>query len=358
MAATSFSLTAGLQDVFPALDAGRQAPANATPVNANQAQGEPAPADTVTLTNQAAEGQQTGQDGNGSHFDRAAALGVAGAGAYMSANGSRANRHASEPTLPVLLPQIQTQDAPPAAASNAGNTADNAAANAANNSTNAANTTAADPATNGNATTPQQELQQLDQSLQQLGINPQSIPLFNRMAMLLYANDPPALQLLVQTLQTAATQQGAAQPANSANAAASVNQDAAQAALLPTGATSANNQAQEVVQPAAVAPATAQPSANEQLEPQPETQTGEGIQQIDVITAQIDFTDVQATLQPTQIGPQTSANAATNTQPSPLTVQIGQLQVAFQSVEIQQGPLQLDGSSGPIPSGAALNVTA
>ena len=44
--------------------------------------------------------------------------------------------------------------------------------------------------------------------LQQLGINPQSISLFNRLALLLYANDPAALQQFVQQLQQGAQEVG------------------------------------------------------------------------------------------------------------------------------------------------------
>ncbi len=60
--------------------------------------------------------------------------------------------------------------------------------------------------TTATADTPLAELAQLDRTLQQIGIDPQSISLFNRMAMLLYANDPAALKMLVQTLQSGAQQ--------------------------------------------------------------------------------------------------------------------------------------------------------
>lgn len=39
-------------------------------------------------------------------------------------------------------------------------------------------------------------------------------------------------------------------------------------------------------------------------------------------------------------------------------MQIEELQIAFQTVEIQQGSQQLNGSSGPAPTGTSLNVTA
>ena len=58
------------------------------------------------------------------------------------------------------------------------------------------------------ATNSQQGLQQLDQTLQQLGINPQSISVFNRLALLLYVSDPAALQQFVQQLQQGAQEVG------------------------------------------------------------------------------------------------------------------------------------------------------
>jgi hypothetical protein len=341
MGAASLSLTAVVQDVFQLTEtAQQQAPANATPVNANQAQGAPAPPDTVTLTNQAAEGQQAGQDPNRGRFDRAAFLGAAGL--FIGENNPGQDYRTQQPTLPVPLPQLQTQDAPAAPASNAASAAANAAANAATTAAQAAAPAPADPAATGNFTTPQQELQQLDHTLQQLGISPQSIPLFNRMAMLLYANDPAALRLLVQTLQTAAAQQGAAQPpANAANA----NQPLAQA-LLPS--TAPANQGQTAAQ----APAGAQP----QDQPAP---------QVEVLAAQISFTDVQATLPaPAAQGApnQPAANAAPNApapQSHPFTVQIEELQIAFQAVDIQSVQQQPSGSASSSNStGNALNVTA
>jgi hypothetical protein len=56
-----------------------------------------------------------------------------------------------------------------------------------------------------NATTPatptqQEQLAQLDRVLRQLGINPQSISLDNRLALIKSENDPPALLNLVRTL--------------------------------------------------------------------------------------------------------------------------------------------------------------
>ena len=63
----------------------------------------------------------------------------------------------------------------------------------------------AQPAPVPNATAPatlnqQEQLAQLDQVLEQLGISPQSISLDNRLALIKSANDPPALLNLVRTL--------------------------------------------------------------------------------------------------------------------------------------------------------------
>ncbi|MGH9686174.1 MAG: hypothetical protein ACRD5K_03670 [Candidatus Acidiferrales bacterium] len=346
MAAASFSLTAVVQDVFQLTETGQQqTPAIGTPVNANQAQNSPAPADTVTLTNQAPEGQQARQDSNGGRFDRAAFL---RAGLFVGANNAESNRQAQPPPLPVLLPEIHAQNAPaPATFANGpdatANPAPNAAANAANlgNTAAAANPTAAsDPA----ASTPQQQLQQLDQSLQQLGINPQSISIFNRMAMLLYANDPTALRLLVQTLQSAASQQGTGQAA--ASVVNSQNQAVVTHALLPAAAQST------ATQPSAPSAAETRVTVPARTAPQ-----------IEVLAAQINFTDAQAIL-PTQ-PPKTSAGQSLSTatvgssaaQPNTLSVQIEELQLTFQAVEIQPGQQQENGAPAST-TGNALNVTA
>ncbi|MGA9884118.1 MAG: hypothetical protein WBQ34_10395 [Candidatus Acidiferrales bacterium] len=348
MAAASFSLTAVVQDVFQLTGAGQQqAPTIGTPIDANQAQNTPAPADTVTLTNQASQGQQTGQDPHRGRFDRATFL---GAGLIIGANNADDNRQAQQPTLPVLLPQIQTQNAP--ASGTSVNTPDAAASPAANAGTNAANTanlasTAAaattTTASNPAASTPQQELQQLDQSLQQLGINPQSISIFNRMAMLLYANDPTALRLLVQTLQSAASQQGTGQATGSAP---NNETQAVTEALLPAASQSST------AQTSAPSTAGAQAAARTQTAPP-----------IEVLAAQVNFTDVQATMQ-TQT-PQGAANqssssanvASSPAQSNTLSVQIEELQIAFQAVEIQPGQQQAN-SAPASATGNALNVTA
>ncbi|MGA8407332.1 MAG: hypothetical protein WB680_09155 [Candidatus Acidiferrales bacterium] len=73
--------------------------------------------------------------------------------------------------------------------------------NAANAAGSNANSTGAASAS---AMTPEETLQQLDQELQRLGINPQDISLMNRMSLLLWVNDPVALRQFVQGMQPSA----------------------------------------------------------------------------------------------------------------------------------------------------------
>jgi hypothetical protein len=168
----------------------------------------------VTLTGQASQGQQAQQNPQQPQAFQGTVLVVAEAQVQVFAQGSANANNAQQtpegqPTAQVPTP-TQTQ-----------NTAVGLAAGNAANGGNA-------PA---GATSSQQELQQLDQTLQQLGINPQSISLFNRLALLLYANDPAALQQFVQQLQQGAQDVGegnalaatpatlsAAQPQNTASA--------------------------------------------------------------------------------------------------------------------------------------------
>jgi hypothetical protein len=171
-----------------------QANASTTSVNANQAQAAPVPEDTVTLSGQAGQGQQTPQNSQGQPFQGvivfAAEAQVQG---FASGRGAGAARtDAQQPPEAPATAQVQTQTQPqdPAAA-------------ALSDGPNASNGNAA-----GAPQGSEQELQQLDQTLQQLGINPQSVSLFNRLALLLYANDPAALQQFVQQLQEGAQEVG------------------------------------------------------------------------------------------------------------------------------------------------------
>jgi hypothetical protein len=108
----------------------------------------------------------------------------------------------------------------------------------------AANAAATASPTSASSTAPaEQTLQQLDQKLQQLGIDPQSLSLISRGGMLNWINDPAALRQIVQNVRSAENSSqptaaagvakpeqnaasSSAQPANSANTNA-VNQSSA-----------------------------------------------------------------------------------------------------------------------------------
>ena len=157
-----------------------------TSTNATQAQGAPVPQDTVTLTGQAAQGQGTNHQPNPPAF------------APMVLQPAGTNTNAT-----TQGPNASSQDA---------------------------------------QQTQQRELQQLDQTLQQLGIDPQSITLFNQLALLAFANDPAALQQFVQQLQQSTQQillQGVSggqtpAPGQSAVASSAANQGQQTADPVPT----------------------------------------------------------------------------------------------------------------------------
>lgn len=119
-----------------------------TPTNPQQAQGAPVPQDIVTLTPQSARGRHNNPP-NQLNFAPKALL-------------AALRRNVQDPEAPATAQDIEQ--------------------------------------------TQQEELQQLDQSLQQLGIDPQSISLFNQLALLTFANDPAALQQFVRQLQQSAQQ--------------------------------------------------------------------------------------------------------------------------------------------------------
>jgi hypothetical protein len=185
MAAISLQPGAVFQET-PAIAPARQSATNTTPVNPNQAQGAPVPQDTVTLAGQPAPGQQPQQDPQQQPPFQETILFAAGAQIIAPGNDGAANATAQQTPAPSANAQATapTQQQDPAAIAPATGNAANA------------------------AQTPEQELQELDQTLQQLGINPQSISLFNRLALLLYANDPAALQQFVQQLQQGAQEVG------------------------------------------------------------------------------------------------------------------------------------------------------
>lgn len=236
---------------------GQQGAPGAPAINANEAQNSPAPADTVVLTGRIAETQLNGNNPNASQTAQAA-LYVPAAGVFGGLGAAPATQQA-QPALPTQTgaPQTPQPISQAAAAAAPANTADPAiaAAVAANAQPSAAADGAADAA-GGNGNTPQQQLAQLDQTLQQLGIDPQSISLFNRMGMLLYANDPAALRVMVQEIQGGA-QSGQASAANpSATQTAQSAQGLTQSPTLGSGQAPPANQAQ--VQPQPPAPASTQ----------------------------------------------------------------------------------------------------
>lgn len=230
------------------------------------------------------------------------------------------------------------------------------------------------PSQTAAATNPQQELAQLDQTLQQLGIDPQSISLFNRMGLLLYANDPAALQNLVQALQqvdqqlnqlnggTDTTTNSTSQPHNAAQALlANANQPQAQAQqataqLIP----------EPLIPIKGFTPAQPPPTPLPQLEGQGQnTQTGNA--GAGVFEAQLSFSDVQATFQEqsTQAqgaaSNQSSANniaAASSAQANNLLVNFQELQLTFQAIEIQSPQQQPAGANNPTTQNQGINVDA
>jgi hypothetical protein len=225
-----------------------------TPVNANQAQGAPVPLDTVTLAAQTAQGQGTApnqndgqQDGpqNGQQdgqlqsspaFAAAAAL-FAGAISTISQNGNNATA-------------TQT-------ASGSGNSTNGKStlADIANSVLQQA--TATTPSQPDLAQAQKQQLQQLDQTLRQLGIDPQSISVFNQLAMLFYSNNPSDLQQFIRQVQLAAQkvlQQGTA-------TSAAESQTASQA-LNASGDTTASSSAEVANSAAQAADGSPQPDAD------------------------------------------------------------------------------------------------
>src|SRR5579871_437008 len=173
----------------------QQPAGNNTPTNANQAQGAPAPQDTVTLANQASQPQRSDREDRGGRRGQPNLF--AQAERFIEQFAAAEQQNPQITTIPTIPSVNQQADAVAQAAQPATNTTPTTVGTTPSTDAGApaaatAAATAAASAT-GDAT-PQQQLNQLDQTLQQLGVNPQSISLFNRLAMLLYANDPAALQ--------------------------------------------------------------------------------------------------------------------------------------------------------------------
>lgn len=196
-----------LAGLFPAPvteSPGQNASSNITPLNPNDAQGAAVPQDTVTLTGQAAQGQQTAQNQQEPLFQETV-IAVTETQVFATQNAGSAG--AAQQTAQQPATSTPTQTAASATTSSPNSNQPNVAASAAATQ-GASNSTAAPTAasTSSAQQSQQQELQQLDQTLQQLGIDPQSIGLFNQLALLVYANDPSALQAFIQQLQQSSQQ--------------------------------------------------------------------------------------------------------------------------------------------------------
>jgi hypothetical protein len=344
----------------PLLPLPAQSAALASQENATPTQGVTQNADTVTLTGRTAESQQTNEQNGGSQAGGATTFFFAEQQMFLAANGSAAGPTGAQapdvPQLPVKISEegltaAQTQGSAPSARaaatqqSAAAGTPATAAGNQFTSTADAAQVTMvganAGGAISGNAPagTPLAELAQLDNTLQEIGINPQSISVFNRMAILLYANDPAALRILVKTLQN-----GTAAAANgSANTLAS--------AATPTNA---NNSSQ-------LPPSQAQQSA-------PQTQVQGAGTQIELLLQQTDqnpalasdtanqnSTPAQTSAASTNSG---AANTAQVTSQSPQPTADSLRFVDLQSMFAAVGLSQLASSQQSQSAGQFLNVTA
>jgi len=114
----------------------------------------------------------------------------------------------------------------------------------------------------------EQTLQQLDQELQQLGIDPQSLSLISRGGMLNWINDPAALRQIVQNVRSEANPQ----PQAAVIAVAKPEQNTASSGPQPAAGVNTN-----VVNQSA---ATAQQAAAMQLQKLEESLAARGIQQV------------------------------------------------------------------------------
>jgi O-methyltransferase involved in polyketide biosynthesis len=133
--------------------------------------------------------------------------------------------------------------------------------------TNAAAT--ASPTGVASAVPAEQTLQQLDQELQQLGIDPQSLSLISRGGMLNWINDPAALRQIVQNVRSEANPQ----PQAAVIAVAKSAQNTASSSPQPAASANTN----VVIQSAATAQQTA--AAAMQFQKLEESLAPRGIQQ-------------------------------------------------------------------------------
>lgn len=200
MATLSIQLTAVQDNLNPAPPPAPDANAINTPVNSNQAQGAPAPLDVVTLAGQAAQGQGTAQNQQDGHDQQDAQL--LGNPLFQAAAGLFAG---------TIVLSSQNGNSAASGQNTSAPQQSSASSSAATTLTTVANTALAQSGSTGSSRpdltqTQKQELQQLDETLRQLGVDPQNISVFNQLAMLFYNNSPSGLQQFIQQFQQAAEQ--------------------------------------------------------------------------------------------------------------------------------------------------------
>jgi len=337
---------------------GQQNATGAPTTNPNQAQNAPAPQDTVVLTGKVSEAALNGENPNGSQFQEMP-LFFAARGIFLGAG----NAAPGAPQAPQAPPAVSAQTGAPAIPAAApANSADPAIAAviAANSQPPANSGGTSNPG--GAVGTPQQQLAQLDQTLQQLGINPQTLSLADRMGMLLYANDPAALRVMVQEIQSSPQQAGEA----TANAPA-VNQGAsqvqAQALLQTSGQAPPANPAQAQV--------STQLAAAAQVQNQNTNSPGGA--SIELATAQFALNQTPASFQENNAANQnagtnqtaansTAVNSAavnTNAQSNNATFEFERLQFSFSEIANQASEFaNQNGAPDSASQGQTLNVTA
>jgi len=318
-------------------------------------------ADSVTLAGQAAEAQQNSDNGNGSaQFGQASAFFFAEQESFRAGNGSGGNQSATAtaPSLPVKTTDeanvgnaqgetVTSGQATPTASqgSVSNSTADTAATNGGESTTQTAGSASSGK---GEVDTPIAELAQLDDTLQQMGIDPQSISLFSRMAMLLYANDPAALRVLVQTMQNGAQQLTAANSnaQNGGGATGAAGANASLQGLLPAQTQSTQSQGSQYE------PATVPDNAQQTQVSVSDATTGAAG------TANGATALNQSVSLPAYVLSATSDASASGTgqlsQPTAYATQLGRLNSTFAAVEGRLFSLQ----KGSAESGQLLNVSA
>jgi trimeric autotransporter adhesin len=229
----------------PATDAAGQPAARlATATAAGNGQPAATPNDTVSLSGAAVTaaqpGQETGQGGaeflpaEPSLFEVLAAAGTNQRAAPAAVGTDPAIATAG--VVPANAGAATVNVTANAAASTAVNSAATTNTAATANGTDAAAANAGSTLLTATAQDQQQQLAQLDQLLSSLGIDPQSIPLFNQLALLLYLNDPAGLQHFVQQIESVSPLSANPASAASTQAATQTPAQAAQGAAVPKGA--------------------------------------------------------------------------------------------------------------------------